>query len=158
MEFLNYVGSEIGDIITISLKRISEISFTICSLVDVVYEDFVASKEGLKFVGVGIFVHTYAGRDKVFGLEGTISHHRENINYIMRKAMCVVVTIFTVVIHFELSSRHLSYPVVHSLTCVDGRLQVGIFQRKHSSTSLSCFVSRTNIHKDSNVNIRGDSD
>ena len=123
-------------IASVSLKRISEISFTICSLVDIVNKHLVATEESLELVGVSIFVHTYTGGNKIFGFESTVCHHGEHINYIMRKAVSIIVAVFTVIFHLELPSCHLGYAVVHSLTCVDGSLQVSVFQGQHSSTCL----------------------
>lgn len=95
---------------------------------DIVLEDFVASKEGLQLVSVCIFIHTNAGRYEVFGLEGAICDHGEDVDNIMSKAVCMIVTILTIVLHFELTSCHLSDAVVYGLTCVNCSLEVGVFQ------------------------------
>ena len=104
LEFLDDVSGEVVDVAPVALDGISETAPAIGNLVDMILEDLVAPEEGLQFMGVGIFVHSNRGGDEILGLEGAISHHGENINYIMSQAVGIVVAILSRVVHFELTS------------------------------------------------------
>ena len=104
LEFLDDVSSEVVDVAPVALDGVSETAPAKGSLVDVILEDLISSEEGLQFMGIGVFVHTDRGGDEVLGFEGAISHHGEDINYIMGEAVGVVVAILSRVVHFELTS------------------------------------------------------
>lgn len=125
---MDNIGSEVVDVCSQSLYGIAKVGSAEGCLMDVILEDLIAAKEGFQFMCVRIFIHTYTGGDEVLRLECAISHHREDINDIMSQAVCMVVTILTIVFHLELTSCHLSDAIVDCLTGVDGCLEIGIFK------------------------------
>ena len=104
LELLDDVSGEVVDVTPVTLDGVSKIVSAKGSLVDVILENLIASKESLQLMGVGVFVHSDRGGHKVLGLEGAISNHGEYINYIMGQAVGVVVAILSRVVHFELPS------------------------------------------------------
>ena len=150
--------SEIVDVAPVSLERVAEVIASIGHLVDVILEDLISTQEGLQLVTVGVLVHAYTAGDEVLGLEGTVGHHREDINYVMGQTVGAVVAAFPPVVHLELTSGHLGDAVVHGLAGVDGRLEVGVLQGKHAATGFSSFVSGANVEEDADVDVGGDGD
>ena len=58
LELLDDVSSEVVDVTPVTLDGVSKIVSAKGSLVDVILENLVASKESLQFMGVGVFVHS----------------------------------------------------------------------------------------------------
>ncbi len=122
------MSSEVVDVAPESLDGHAEVLPSESGLEDGISEDLIASEEGLELVGVGVLIHSYAGGDEVLGFEGRVCDHGEDVDHIMGEAGGAVVGIFSVVVHFELSTRHLRDAVVDCLAGVDGSLQVCILQ------------------------------
>lgn len=147
LEFLNDTGVEVVDIRAVSMNRISKRFSSVSSLVDIILENFISSEESLKFMSIGVFIHTNAGWDKIFGLQGAISDQREDVDHIVSKTVCSIVAIFSGVLHLKLASRHLDYTVVDCFTGVNSGFKVSIFQGQHGSASFGSLISSAHIHE-----------
>lgn len=153
LEFLNDISLKIVDIASWSLDWVTKVSLSESSLMDVIMENLVVSKEGFEFMSIWVLVHTYTGGDKVFGFECAICNHREDIDDIMCETVSSIVAILSIIFHFKLSSCHLSDTIVDSLTGVDGCFKICVFKWKHGSTGLSSFVSAADINEDTHVDV-----
>lgn len=109
-------------------------------------------------MGVGVFVHAHGGGDVVLGFEGAVGHHRVDVNYVVGQTVSVVVAIFSVVLHLELTSCHLRDAVVDRLAGVDRCFQVGVFKREQGSARFRGFVTAADVDEDANVDVGGDGD
>lgn len=104
---------------------------------------------------IGVLVHSYTGWNEVLGLECWICDHGEDIDDIMWEAWSSIISIFSVVVHLELSAWHLGDAIVDCLTSVDGCLEVSILKREQCAWSLSSLIPCTVIYKDAQMHSRG---
>jgi len=79
------------------------------------------------------------------GFKSTISSHVEDINNVMGKAASSEVTVFLIVFHLEVSSRHLNHSVVNGFVSVENSLEVGILDGEQRSRSFSGFISGSHV-------------
>jgi hypothetical protein len=128
LEFLYDVHVEVADVASISLNRVSETSSSVCGLIDTILELLITSQEVFQLMASGVLVHAHTAGDVVFGFEGTVSDHTEDIDDIVREAMGTVVAALSGVVHLEGTTRHLGDSVVDSFAGVDGCLEIGVLQ------------------------------
>jgi len=104
LEFLDYIDVQVADVASVTLDGVSKASSSVGSLINSILELLIASQEIFQLMTSGILVHTNTAGDIVFGLEGTVCYHTEDINHIMGQAVGAIVTALSSVVHLESTS------------------------------------------------------
>lgn len=88
------------------------------------------------------------------GLQGTVSHHVENIHHVVLQAVGFIVCNFLVEIHGESTASHLHHTVVNGFVSVEDSLHVSIFNAEHGAGGLWGFIAGTDVEENAQVDLR----
>jgi hypothetical protein len=83
------------------------------------------------------------------GLKSAVDHHLEHIRDVVFDAVSLKVHSLLIVVHGEVSSRHLDHSVVDGLVGVLKSLEVSVLKSEASSRSAGDFISGSDIDQES---------
>ena len=123
---------------------------------DVIDELLVSSQLGIQLVGISIFILPNTRSHYGSWFEGTIHQHSKEINHIMSEARSFPISHLSIVVHAELTTRHLMHTVIDSLVCVENSLEEGVLDGEETSGGFGGLISGACIDKDAQLNISWD--
>lgn len=122
------------------------------SLQNAVSDELTRVDEVQEVVVVGNLVHSDVGSNDGSGFKSAVSHHVEDVDNIVGKAVSLEVGAFLVVVHFEFTAGHLNHTVVDGFVCVQNGFIVGLLDGKKGARCLVSLISSTNIEEDTHIN------
>mmetsp|Transcript_24358 Transcript_24358/g.21510 ORF Transcript_24358/g.21510 Transcript_24358/m.21510 type:complete len:246 (-) Transcript_24358:115-852(-) len=156
LELLEDVGVEVANVVLQSVDGHTETLDTESGLQQVVRNFLTSGEVFSQFVGPLGLVHSDISRSSRSWFKSAISHHVEDINDIVLEAMSLEVSTFLIIIHFEVTTRHLDHTVVDGFVGVKEGLVISVLNRKERSGSFRGFVSGTDVKEDTQIDDVGE--
>jgi hypothetical protein len=101
-------------------------------------------------------VHGGVSSNDGSGFKSAVSHHVEDIDDVVLEAVGLEVGVFMIIVHFELTTRHLNHTVVDGFISVQDGFIVGLLDGVESTRSFVGFISSTDIEEDTHINNIGE--
>lgn len=156
LELLKGEGGEVSNVVLKSSEGHTEASESEGSSEEDVIELLASVDDILDVVRVLVLVLSDVGSDNRSGLESAVSHHSEDVNGIMRQAVSLPVNVLLVVIHSEISSRHLNHSVVDGLVGVEDGLVESVLDGKEGTRVLGGLVTGSDIDENTQIDNTGE--
>jgi hypothetical protein len=135
---------------------VSETVVAISSLEEGVVNQVTSLQIRFELMGIVHFVHSDVGSNDRSGLKSAVSHHVEDINNIVGKAVGLEVGVFLIIVHFEFTTGHLNHTVVDGFISVQDGFIVGLLDGVEGTRSFVGFISSTDVQKDTHIDDVGE--
>ena len=126
------------------------------SLEEGVIDQVTSLQVRFKFVLIVHLVHGDVGSNDGSRFKGAVSHHVEDINNIVGKAVSLEVGVFLIIVHFEFTAGHLNHTVVNGFISVQDGFIVGLLDGVEGTRSFVSFISSTDIEEDTHIDNIGE--
>lgn len=134
----------------------TETVVTISGLEEGIVDQVTSLQISFKFVLEMHLVHGDVSSNDGSGFKSAVSHHVEDIDDVVLEAVSLEVGVFVIIVHFELTTRHLNHTVVDGFISVQDGFIVGLLDGVESTRSFVGFISSTDVEEDTHINNVGE--
>lgn len=134
----------------------TETVVTESSLEEGVIDQVTSLQISFKFVLIVHLVHSDVSSNDGSGFKSAVSHHVEDINNVVLKAVSLEVGVFLIIVHFEFTAGHLNHTVVDGFISVQDGFIVGLLDGVEGTRSFVGFISSTDVEEDTHIDNIGE--